>query len=92
VLGLADPTRVETFLAARKDLSGVLKELKALGVNSLKEALDNIKRIGATAFSHTVQQRVHPSFCHTCLSYMALYPESSGSRQAHPMAKEPSEL
>ncbi len=50
VLGLADPTRVETFLAARKDLSGVLKELKALGVNSLKEALDNIKRIGATAF------------------------------------------
>jgi enolase len=50
VLGIADPDRVERFLTARKDLSGVLKELKALGVNSLKEALDNIKKIGATAF------------------------------------------
>ncbi|MBN1906315.1 MAG: hypothetical protein JW927_14585 [Deltaproteobacteria bacterium] len=50
VLGIADPDRVETFLAARNDLGRVLKELKALGVNSLKEALDNIKKIGATAF------------------------------------------
>jgi enolase len=50
VLGIADPDRVEKFLTARKDLSGVLKELKALGVKSLKEALDNIKKIGATAF------------------------------------------
>jgi enolase len=50
VLGIADVNRVETFLAARNDLGRVLKELKALGVNSLKEALDNIKKIGATAF------------------------------------------
>lgn len=50
VLGIADPNRVETFLAARNDLGRVLKELKALGVNSIKEALLNIKKIGATAF------------------------------------------
>ncbi len=50
VLGIADPNCVETFLAARNDLGRVLKELKALGVNNIKEALLNIKKIGATAF------------------------------------------
>ena len=50
VLGLADAGRVEKFLAARKDLKGVLKELKELGVKSLKEALGNIKKNGFTAF------------------------------------------
>ena len=50
VLGLADVERVETFLAARKDLRRVLKDLKAIGVNGLAEALDNIKKLGSTAF------------------------------------------
>tara|TARA_B100000315_G_scaffold108290_1_gene99403 strand:- start:4478 stop:5992 length:1515 start_codon:yes stop_codon:yes gene_type:complete len=49
-LGLADPSRVEQFLAARKDLKNVLKQLKGLGVNSLKEAIGNIKKGGFTAF------------------------------------------
>lgn len=50
VLGLADTDKVERFLRARKDLSQVLKELKGLGVGSLKEALNNIKTLGSTAF------------------------------------------
>ena len=50
VLGLADADKVERFLSARKDLSRVLKELKGLGVGSLKEALNNIKTLGSTAF------------------------------------------
>jgi enolase len=50
VLGLADYDRVERFLAARKDLKGVLRELKALGVKDLKEALKNIKSLGTSAF------------------------------------------
>ncbi len=50
VLGLADVKRVEKFLAARKDLKGVLKELKKLGVNSLEEAIYNIRKLGSTAF------------------------------------------
>ncbi len=50
VLGLAGTERVEKFLAARKDLKGVLKELKVLGVGSIKEALANIKKNGFTAF------------------------------------------
>ena len=50
VLGLADVEKVEKFLAARKDIKRVMKDLKALGVNSLKEALDNIKKLGSTAF------------------------------------------
>ncbi|MFC1866829.1 hypothetical protein ACFL0H_01665 [Thermodesulfobacteriota bacterium] len=50
VLGLADPKRVERFLEARKDMKGVLKDLKALGVKDLREALKNIKDMGATAF------------------------------------------
>ena len=50
VLGIADVKRVEKFLDARKDLKRVLNELKSLGVKSLKEALDNIKNLGSTAF------------------------------------------
>ena len=49
-LGLADPARVEQFLTARKDLAGVLKQLKALGIGSIGEALENIKNGGYTAF------------------------------------------
>ncbi len=49
-LGLADAGRVERFLAARKDLKGVLQQLKDLGVGSLKEAIRNIKKGGFTAF------------------------------------------
>ena len=50
VLGLADVERVEKFLVARKDLMRVLKDLKEVGVKSLKEALNNIKSNGFTAF------------------------------------------
>ncbi len=50
VLGLADIDRVEQFLTARKDLKGILQQLKDLGVGNLKEALDNIKKGGFTAF------------------------------------------
>ena len=50
VLGLADVERVEKFLVARKDMKKVLADLKQLGVGSLKEALDNIRRNGFTAF------------------------------------------
>ncbi len=50
VLGLADPEEVETFLEARNDMAGVLAELKELEVNSLNEALTNIKNGGFTAF------------------------------------------
>jgi enolase len=50
VLGLADVGRVEKFLAARKDLAGVLRQLRELGVGSLKEAINNIKKGGFTAF------------------------------------------
>jgi enolase len=50
VLGLADVDRVETFLAARKDLRFVLDELKKLGINSLEHALANIKKEKFTAF------------------------------------------
>ena len=50
VLGVADTEKVERFLIARKDIKTVLKDLKALGVNSLKEAIDNIIKLGSTAF------------------------------------------
>ena len=50
VLGLADTEEVATFLEARADMTGVLAELKALEVNSLEEALTNIKDGGFTAF------------------------------------------
>ncbi len=56
VLGIADDNRVEKFLKARKlpddrnEFQYVLDELKKIGINSLKEALDNIKEQGFTAF------------------------------------------
>ncbi len=50
VLGLADVERVEQFLKARKDTDGVLKELRKLGVSSVKQAVKNIKTGGFTAF------------------------------------------
>ncbi len=50
VLGLADPARVEAFLEARGDLKQVLKDLKDVGVNSIEEALLNIKGNGFSAF------------------------------------------
>jgi len=50
ILGLADVNRVEKFLAARKDLKQVLKDLEEVGVGSLQEALRNIKANGFTAF------------------------------------------
>jgi len=50
VLGLADVKTVETFLSARKDLKNVLLQLKNLGIDSLREALTNIKNSGFSAF------------------------------------------
>ncbi len=50
VLGVAEASRVEKFLGARGDLSSVLGALKEVGVNSLQEALDNIKAGGFSAF------------------------------------------
>lgn len=56
VLGLANVERVKKFLKARADRNGkrdidyVLEKLKELGVNSLEEALENIKKGGFTAF------------------------------------------
>ena len=50
VLGLADVKKVEEFLIARKDLAQVMRDLKAMGVGSLKEALDNIANGGFSAF------------------------------------------
>ncbi len=50
VLGIADVARVEKFLTARKDLKQVLKGLKEVGVESLEEALSNIRKNGFTAF------------------------------------------
>ena len=50
VLGLADVDRVEKFLKARNDLTKVLRSLKAIGVHSLGDAIDNIKKLGSTAF------------------------------------------
>jgi len=50
VLGLADAEKVERFLTARKDMRQVRKDLKAVGVKSIKEALDNIKKQGFTVF------------------------------------------
>jgi enolase len=50
VLGFADVNKVEKFLAARGDLKNVMKNLDSLGIKSLAEALNNIKKLGATAF------------------------------------------
>jgi enolase len=50
VLGLADAKRVEEFLEVRGDLPRVLSDIREKGVNSLEEALKNIKKNGFTAF------------------------------------------
>jgi enolase len=50
VLGLADVNKVERFLTARGDMKKVLNDLKILGIDSLAEAINNIKALGSTAF------------------------------------------
>jgi enolase len=50
VLGLADVNKVEKYLAARGDMKKVMNDLKALGIKSLSEAINNIRALGATAF------------------------------------------
>jgi len=50
VLGLADEKRVEQFLTARKEMKDVMDALGKLNIHSLKEALENIKKGGFTAF------------------------------------------
>jgi len=50
VLGLAQAARIKKFLDARGDTAMVLAELAKVGVTSLDEALDNIKRNGFSAF------------------------------------------
>jgi enolase len=50
VLGVADAARVKKFLVARGDLKIVLEELAKVGVSSLEEALDNMKKNGFSAF------------------------------------------
>jgi enolase len=50
VLGLADGEMVEEFLASRGDLEFILAECKKVGVESLDEALKNIKKYGFSVF------------------------------------------
>jgi enolase len=50
VLGLADVALVEKFLKARGDLDWILAECAKVGVESLEEALENIKKGGFSAF------------------------------------------
>jgi enolase len=50
VLGLADEKRVAAFLAARGDLDKVLADCAAVGVSSLPDALENIRKNGFSAF------------------------------------------
>jgi hypothetical protein len=50
VLGLAEPRLVEKFLRARGDLELILEECAKVSVDSLDQALDNIRRGGFTAF------------------------------------------
>lgn len=50
VLGLADAGRVEQFLNARGDMPQVLKDLRDVGVNSLRKAIGNIAKGGFTVF------------------------------------------
>jgi enolase len=50
VLGCAETKIVEAFLVARGDIDKVLADLEAVGVGSLDEALENIKKNGFTAF------------------------------------------
>lgn len=76
VLGLADIDRVEQFLTARKDLKGVLRKLKDLGVGNLKEALDNIKKGGFTAFfSHRSTEGSSEFLPYMPLMYGAVSPK-----------------
>ena len=50
VLGLADADRVKKILDVRGDTAIVMAELEKVGVASLEEALDNIKKNGFSAF------------------------------------------
>jgi enolase len=50
VLGLADAKRVKKFLDVRGDTNIVLAELAKVGVSSIEEALDTIKKNGFSAF------------------------------------------
>jgi enolase len=50
VLGLAETKQVEQFLKARGDLEGILAECEKLGVESLEDALENIRKGGFSAF------------------------------------------
>jgi enolase len=50
VLGLADGDMVEEFLTARGDIDFILTECKKVGVESLEEALKNIKSYGFSVF------------------------------------------
>ncbi|HEX7510133.1 MAG TPA: hypothetical protein VF335_02440 [Chitinivibrionales bacterium] len=50
VLGAAEAARVKKFLDARGDTAVVLAELAKVGVKTLEEALDNIKKNGFSAF------------------------------------------
>jgi enolase len=50
VLGLADTAQVEEFLSARGDLDWILAECEKVGVDSLEDALANIKKGGFSAF------------------------------------------
>ena len=49
-LGLANAVEVEAFLAARGDLKKVLADLREVGVDSLRKALENISKGGYSAF------------------------------------------
>jgi enolase len=49
-LGVADSKLVKLFLEARGDLNQVMSDLNDLGIDSLDEALENIKKAGFTAF------------------------------------------
>ncbi len=66
MLGLADVKTVEKFLIARKDLKIVLDQLKDLGIDSLREAIANIKTVGSQPSFHTVQQKELQNFYPTC--------------------------
>ena len=73
VLGVADITRVEKFLGARNDLKFVLDQLKEVGVNSIEEALSNIKAGGFTAFfSHRSTEGTSEFLPYMPLMYGAL--------------------
>jgi enolase len=73
ILGLAKIDRVEKFLAARDELNYVLEKLEGLGINSLEEGLDNIKRGGFTAFfSHRSTEGVSEFLPYMPLIYGAV--------------------